>query len=57
MVDHEPSLHVEIREAAPHDIPIGVGDPYVVHEPPCAVTPQPPDAAQDGWLTVHEPFE
>jgi hypothetical protein len=57
VVDHEPSLHVEIREAAPHDIPIGVGDPYVVHEPPCAVTPQPPDAAQDGWLTVHEPFE
>jgi len=57
VVDHDPSEQVEVRTTVEQAAPEGADDEYEVHEPPCAVTPQPPDAAQDGWLTVHEPFE
>jgi hypothetical protein len=44
---HVPSLQVEDLETVEQAAPDGALDEYEVHEPPCAVVPQPPDAEHE----------
>jgi hypothetical protein len=53
VVDHEPLLHVDDTATDEQaDGEVTDDEVYDVHELPWAVTPQPPDAAQDA---VHPP--
>jgi hypothetical protein len=54
-VDHEPSLQVD-DTATDEQVAGEVTDEavYEVHDPPCAVTPQPPDAGHEAQVFTEQ---